>query len=109
MIEICREYSKNIKRWRDGTMALRWCPAGMLQADYQFRRVNGHLHLPRLRAELEAHFAGNADASHRDRTFEPPDDNGRHHPRGCGRSAASAARRLAGAATRGGSAPGPCA
>jgi hypothetical protein len=25
-------------------------------ADHQFRRVNGHLHLPELRAALEAHF-----------------------------------------------------
>jgi putative transposase len=39
MIEICREHSKNVKRWRDGTMALRWCAAGMLEADHQFRRV----------------------------------------------------------------------
>ena len=53
MIEICREHSKNVKRWRDGTMALRWCAAGMLEADHQFRRVNGHLHLPKLRAALE--------------------------------------------------------
>jgi transposase-like protein len=56
MIEICREHSKNVKRWRDGTMALRWCAAGMLEADHQFRRVNGHLHLPKLRAALEAQF-----------------------------------------------------
>jgi putative transposase len=56
MIEICREHSKNVKRWRDGTMALRWCAAGMLEADHQFRRVNGHLHLPKLRAALETHF-----------------------------------------------------
>jgi putative transposase len=56
MIEICREHSKNVKRWRDGTMALRWCAAGMLEADHQFRRVNGHLHLPKLRAGLDAHF-----------------------------------------------------
>jgi putative transposase len=56
MIEICREHSKNVKRWRDGTMALRWCAAGMLEADHQFRRVNGHLHLPKLRAALEDHF-----------------------------------------------------
>ena len=54
MIEICREHSRNVKRWRDGTMALRWCAAGMLEADHQFRRVNGHLHLPKLRAALEA-------------------------------------------------------
>jgi hypothetical protein len=59
MIEICREHSKNVKRWRDGTMALRWCAAGMLEADHQFRRVNGHLHLPTLRAALDAHFTEN--------------------------------------------------
>ena len=59
MIEICREHSRNVKRWRDGTMALRWCAAGMLEAGHQFRRVNGHLHLPKLRAALNAHFAKN--------------------------------------------------
>jgi len=59
MIEICREHSKNVKRWRDGTMALRWCAAGMLEAGHQFRRVNGHLHLPKLRAALDAHFNKN--------------------------------------------------
>jgi putative transposase len=59
MIEICREHSKNVKRWRDGQMALRWCAAGMLEAGHQFRRVNGHLHLPRLRAALDAHFTKN--------------------------------------------------
>jgi putative transposase len=63
MIEICREHSKNVKRWRDGTMALRWCAAGMLEADHQFRRVNGHLHLPKLRATLEDHFKNVSAAS----------------------------------------------
>jgi putative transposase len=64
LIEICREHSRNVKRWRDGTMALRWCAAGMLEADHQFRRVNGHLQLPKLRAALEAHFNKNASARH---------------------------------------------
>src|SRR5437660_10869239 len=59
MIGICREHSKNVKRWRDGTMALRWCAAGLLEAGHQFRRVNGHLHLPKLRTALEAHFTKN--------------------------------------------------
>ncbi len=45
MISICREHSSNVTRWRDGTMALRWCAAGMREAGKQFRRVNGHLHL----------------------------------------------------------------
>src|SRR3954453_6407312 len=53
MIEICREHAKNVKNWRDGQMALRWAAAGMLEAGKQFRRVNGHLHLPALRAALE--------------------------------------------------------
>jgi putative transposase len=55
MIEICRDHSVNVKRWRDGQMALRWCAAGMHEAAKQFRRVNGFLHLPALRAALDAH------------------------------------------------------
>jgi putative transposase len=55
MIGICREHARNVKRWRDGRMALRWCAAGMVEASKQFRRVNGHLHLPALRAALERH------------------------------------------------------
>ena len=46
MIEICRDHSTNVKRWRDGQMALRWCAAGMVEATKQFRKVNGFLHLP---------------------------------------------------------------
>ena len=58
MIEICRDHSTNVKRWRDGQMALRWCAAGMLEAAKQFRRVNGFLHLPALREALNRHVAG---------------------------------------------------
>lgn len=57
MISICRDHARNVKRWRDGQMALRWCAAGMVEASSQFRRVNGHLHLPVLRAALERHVA----------------------------------------------------
>jgi len=57
MIGICREHAKNVKRWRDGQMAIRWCAAGMLEASKQFRHVNGHMHLPALRAALERHVA----------------------------------------------------
>lgn len=55
MIEICRDHSCNVKRWCDGQMALRWCAAGMNEAAKQFRRVNGFMHLPSLRAALERH------------------------------------------------------
>jgi transposase-like protein len=57
MIEICRDHSSNVKRWRDGQMVLRWCAAGMGEAVKQFRRVNGHLHLRGLRRALDAHVA----------------------------------------------------
>ncbi len=68
MIEICREHSRNVKRWRGGQLALRWCAAGMLEADHQFRRVNGHLYLPKLRAALDAHFTRNVRADCHDET-----------------------------------------
>ena len=58
MIEICRDHSTNVKRWRDGQMVLRWCAAGMLEASKQFRRVNGYLHLPALRNTLDTHITG---------------------------------------------------
>jgi putative transposase len=54
MIAICRDHAANVKRWRDGQMVLRWVAAGMGEAAKQFRRVNGHLHLPALRAALDA-------------------------------------------------------
>jgi putative transposase len=57
MISICRTHARNVKRWRDGQMALRWCAAGMVEAGMveagkQFRKVNGHLHLRALRDTL---------------------------------------------------------
>ena len=55
MIEICRDHPANVKRWESGTMALRWCAAGLAEAKKQFRRVNGHLHLRALRAALDEH------------------------------------------------------
>ena len=57
MISISRDHARNVKRWRDGQMALRWCAAGMVEASKQFRRVNGHLHLPALRTALQRHVA----------------------------------------------------
>ena len=62
MLSICREHAKNVKRWRAGRMALRWCAAGMLEAAKQFRRVNGHLHLAALRAALERDAADRSSA-----------------------------------------------
>ena len=57
MIEIARDHTNNVKRWRDGQMVLRWCAAGMVEASKQFRRVNGFMHLPALRKALETTIA----------------------------------------------------
>ena len=57
MIGIARDHSHNVKRGRNGQMALRWCAAGMVEARTQFRRINGHQHLRTLRAALERHVA----------------------------------------------------
>jgi len=52
MIEIVRDHASNVKRWRDGEMALRWAAAGMEAARSQFRRVKGYRQLPQLAAAL---------------------------------------------------------
>jgi hypothetical protein len=46
MISIARTTARNVKRWRSGKMALGWTAAGMLEAERQFRRVNGFRDLP---------------------------------------------------------------
>ncbi len=66
MISISRKHAKNVKRWRDAPMALRWCAAGIVEASKQFRRVNGHLHLPTLRAALERETVKNVVATPHD-------------------------------------------
>ncbi len=55
MISIARDSHRNVKRWRDGKMALRWIAAGMLEAERQFRRINGFRDLHILARALECH------------------------------------------------------
>jgi putative transposase len=62
MIEIVREHARNVKRWQDGDMRLRWAAAGMLAAATQFRRVKGYRQLPQLARALR-HAVGADDPS----------------------------------------------
>ena len=39
-IDCVRTTHRNVKRWRDGEMGLRWTAAGMLEAEKQFRKVS---------------------------------------------------------------------
>ena len=47
-----RRVCRNVKRWRNAAMALRWTAAGAAKG---FRRLKAYKHLPVLRAALAAH------------------------------------------------------
>ena len=48
MFDTVRTTQRNVKRWRDGDMRLRWTAAGMREAAAHFNRVKGHRDLPKL-------------------------------------------------------------
>ena len=60
-----RHVKRNVKRWRGGTMVLRWVAAGVLEAAKGFRRVKGCKDMPMLVTALRARDAqlGLADSS----------------------------------------------
>jgi transposase-like protein len=51
-LSVRRRVMARVTRWRDGAMR-RWCVAGLLRAESQFRRVKGHRALPTLIKALE--------------------------------------------------------
>ena len=62
-----RRVCRNVKRWRDAAMALRWTAAAMIEASKGFRRLKAHKQLPSLRVALLAHqakFAASARLDH---------------------------------------------
>lgn len=48
-------FSRNVRRWRDGRMVLRWVVAALAEAQKSFRRLKGERQMHRLLAALEAH------------------------------------------------------
>ena len=48
-----RERTRRVKRWQDGTMALRWAAASLDAASKNFRRIMGYQHLWMLKATLD--------------------------------------------------------
>lgn len=48
-------HTRNVRRWRDGHMLLRWIGAALTEAQRGFRRVRGHRDLAKLCAALERH------------------------------------------------------
>ena len=57
MISVVRTTQRNVKRWRDGEMALRWTAAGMLEAERQFRCIVGYRDLGKLAVAVEREVA----------------------------------------------------
>ena len=55
MMGTVRRVCRNVKRWRNADMALRWTAAGMMEAAKGFRRLKAHKQLPILKAALAAH------------------------------------------------------
>ena len=47
-----RGVAHHVKRWRSGSMALRWCASGLAEACRTFRKVNGYREIPFLIAAL---------------------------------------------------------
>src|SRR5689334_15286975 len=63
MMGTIRRVCRNVKRWRDASMALRWTAAAMQEATKGFRRLKARKLLPLLRAALNAHHIKHADQS----------------------------------------------
>ena len=55
LMAVLRQVCRNVKRWRNARMALRWTGTAMLEAKKSFRRLKAHKQLPVLRAALLRH------------------------------------------------------
>src|SRR6516162_8014167 len=55
MMGTIRRVCRNVKRWQDASMALRWTSAAMLEAAKGFRRLKAYKQLSALRMALAAH------------------------------------------------------
>jgi transposase-like protein len=45
-------FTRNVKRWRNGSMILRWVGSAVLEAERKFRRIRGYKQMPQLIAAL---------------------------------------------------------
>jgi putative transposase len=52
LIRIVRHVTRNVTRWRDGTMIRRWVGLGLRRAAARFRRITGHRELATLATAL---------------------------------------------------------
>jgi putative transposase len=57
MIDTVRRVARNVKRWHNGDMCLRWTAAGMLEAQGQFRKIIGYPDIAELAVAVERDVA----------------------------------------------------
>ena len=48
-----RQVTRNVRRWRDGAMAVRWVAAALIEAESRFRRIKGVNDMPRFLKALD--------------------------------------------------------
>ena len=70
-----RQVTRNVKRWRNAEMALRWTAAGLLEAQKTFRRLKAYRQLPILRNALQEHLR----KAHADSAIETIMKAAQHH------------------------------
>lgn len=47
-----RKFTRNVRRWRDGSMVLRWLSSAVLEAESKFRSIRGYKQMPKLVSAL---------------------------------------------------------
>jgi len=52
-------YTRNVKRWRDGSMLQRWIASALSDASQRFRALRGYRDMPKLIETLQAHSQSN--------------------------------------------------
>ena len=56
-------YTRNVKRWRNGSMIVRWVSAAVLDASQSFRRIRGYRELQAVVVKLERLEAGSEETT----------------------------------------------
>jgi transposase-like protein len=52
-----RKKTSNVTKWNGGTMVLRWVAVALVETSKTFRKLRGHVGMPKLVAVLRAHDA----------------------------------------------------
>jgi transposase-like protein len=51
-LSIAEDVARNVKRWRNSNMALRWMATGFVEAEKRFKRIRGYREIPLLLQSL---------------------------------------------------------